>query len=222
MFPLKDDNPTSRLPIITLLLVIANSFVFLYGNVMQGEEFILRYAAIPANIMTLGGLLEQNSLKALSTIFTSQFIHGNFLHIFGNMLFLWIFGNNVEDRMGRIAFTIFYLTCGAAAVFAQMIGNPYSQMPMVGASGAIAGVMGAYLLMFPHAKVLTLFFIVIFIRMVWVPAYFVILLWIFLQVIYQLSANPEAGGVAYLAHIGGFAAGVVLLMLYRPFIRARI
>jgi membrane associated rhomboid family serine protease len=221
MIPLKDDNPTSRFPIITVLLIVINSLVFIYTDILGlgGREFILKYSAIPYNIVTLGSATGEGPIPALSSIISSQFLHGGLLHIAGNMLFLWIFGNNVEDRLGRPFFVIFYLLCGSVAVFAQIVGDPYSRMPMIGASGSIAGVMAAYLLAFPRARVLTLVWIIFFIQLVWLPAFVIIIYWIFLQVLYQLTTGHQAGGVAYLAHIGGFAAGFVTFYISRGFQR---
>ena len=221
MIPLKDDNPTSRFPIMTVLLIIANVAVFVYTDIlgMGGKEFFLHYAAIPVNITSLGAYSGETPLSAVTTIFTSQFLHGGLFHVGGNMLFLWIFGNNIEDRLGPIGFLFFYPICGAIAVFAQMLPDPSSQIPMVGASGAIAGVMGAYLLAFPRARVLTLIWIIFFIRLIWLPAYVIIIYWIFLQVLYQIGSASQPGGVAYLAHIGGFAAGLIFYMIFRAFAR---
>ena len=131
------------------------------------------------------------------------------------MLFLWIFGNNVEDRLGPILFIFFYLICGLLAFLAQAIADPYSQVPMIGASGAVSGVMGAYLILYPKAKVLTLIWIVFFIRLLWLPAYAIILYWAALQILYQLSTPAAGGGVAYLAHIGGLAAGLLFILMIR-------
>jgi membrane associated rhomboid family serine protease len=223
MIPLKDNNPTSRVPIITILLILINAAVFVYTDILGfgTEQFVYHWAVIPVNIVTFGGYSDQGALSAISTMFTSQFLHAGLLHIASNMLFLWIFGNNVEDRFGSVFFTFFYLICGAAAAMAQVMGDPSSQVPMLGASGAVAGVMGAYLLMFPRAEVLTLIWIIFFIRMIWLPAYFIILYWIAIQIFSQVIFRGQQGGVAYLAHIGGFAAGIVLYLVYRMFAGGR-
>lgn len=222
MIPLKDDNPTSRFPIITILLILANTVVFVYTDILGlgGKEFFLQYAAIPANVTTLGTYAGDSPLRALFTIFSAQFLHGGFFHVAGNMLFLWIFGNNVEDMLGPIGFIFFYLLSGAVAALAQILPDPSSQIPMIGASGAIAGVMGAYLLAFPRARVLTLIWIIFFIRLIWLPAYVIIIYWIFLQILYQMgSTGQPGGGVAYMAHIGGFAAGLIFYLIFRVFSR---
>lgn len=219
MFPLKDNNPTSSFPLVTVLLIIANVVVYIYSDFigMAGDLFYQKFAVIPVNVVSLGNATDQGPVQALGSLLTSQFLHGSLLHIVGNMLFLWIFGNNVEDRFGKILFIFFYLFCGVIAAWAQILGNPMSQVPMLGASGAVAGVMGAYLLMFPKAEVLTLLWIVIFIRLIWLPAYLIIILWIVVQVINQLVYNSQGGGVAYLAHIGGFAAGIVFYFVFKMF-----
>lgn len=221
MIPLKDNNPTTHFPIFTILIVLINCAVFIYTDILglATKEFYYQFSVIPINITSLGQATERSTLAALSTLITSQFLHGGLFHIASNMLFLWIFGNNVEDRLGRIRFVIFYLLCGIIAALAQVMGDPSSTTPMLGASGAIAGVMGAYLFMFPGTQVLTLIWIVIFIRLVWLPASFIIIYWILLQVVFQIFSAGQQGGVAYLAHIGGFAGGIALYFLFRMFER---
>ncbi len=217
MLPLKDNIPISRFPLITVLLIVANVAVFLYevslGPLMN--SFLLRYGMTPFEI-THGAVLFQRGFPADLTIFTSMFVHASWLHIGGNMLFLWIFGNNVEDSMGRFRFIVFYLMCGLIATAAQIFVIPNSQIPNVGASGAIAGVLGAYLLLFPRARVMTLIFLGIFITFVELPAVAVLLFWIALQVISGALglSGAQSGGVAYFAHIGGFAAGLLAVRLF--------
>jgi membrane associated rhomboid family serine protease len=143
-----------------------------------------------------------------------MFMHANVLHIAGNMLYFWIFGNNIEDALGHVKFVFFYLACGFAAAIAQVFMAPNSSAAMVGASGAIAGVLGAYLILFPKARVLTLVFIVFFIQVVAIPAYFILGYWILLQLLNGLMSPSTQGGVAYMAHIGGFSAGIVLILLF--------
>jgi membrane associated rhomboid family serine protease len=217
MIPLKDNNPTSRFPIITLLLILANIVVFVYTDILGfgTKEFVFQYAVVPVDIVNFGEISGRAPFSVLATLFTSQFMHGGLLHIVSNMLFLWIFGNNVEDRLGPISFVIFYPACGVVAAIAQVMGSPSSAVPMLGASGAVAGVMGAYFLMFPRAEVLTLIWIIFFIRLVWLPAYVIIIYWVAIQVFSQINAGGQQGGVAYLAHIGGFAAGVILYLVYK-------
>ena len=219
MFPLKDNNPTRNFPIITVMLILINVAVFFYTDFLglAGDDFYLKFTVIPVNVVSLGNATSQGPVQAMESLLTSQFLHGGLLHIVGNMLFLWIFGNNVEDKFGKIFFLFFYLTCGVVAAWAQILGDPSSQIPMLGASGAVAGVMGAYLMMFPRAEVLTLFWIIIFIRLIWLPAYVIIIFWVVLQVINQFFFTPQGSGVAYLAHIGGFASGIGFYFIYRLF-----
>ena len=217
MLPLKDNNPTSRIPVITIVLIVANVAVFIYSHLLGfgDQKFLMRFAAIPINVVSLGDFLEMGPLRAIATVFTSQFLHGDLFHVAGNMLFLWIFGNNVEDRLGPAGFTIFYFLSGLIAFTAQALADPYSQIPMIGASGAVSGVMGAYLILYPRARVLTLIWIVFFVRLIWLPAYAILLYWVALQVLYQISTPSSMGGVAYLAHIGGFGAGLIFILLVR-------
>ena len=221
MIPLKDNNPTSKFPVVTVGLVAINAAVFIYTGILGigGEELYARFALIPYNVITIGGT--SGPILAAASFFTSQFLHAGFLHVAGNMLFLWIFGNNIEDRLGSFRFIIFYLLCGAIAAAAQIIPDPQSRIPMIGASGAVSGVMGAYLLEFPRARVLTLIWILFFIRLVWLPAFFIILYWAALQVLLQLSSGGQSGGVAYMAHIGGFIAGLVLFKIFLLFGRKK-
>jgi membrane associated rhomboid family serine protease len=213
MFPLKDDNPTSRVPIFTVLIILINCAVYVYTDILglATKEFYFRFAVIPTDVISLGQSLGRTPLGALSTLITSQFLHGGFFHLASNMLFLWIFGNNVEDKLGHSRFAVFYILCGVIAALVQIGGNPASDMPMLGASGAIAGIMGAYLFMFPGARVLTL----IFIFVMWLPAFVIIIYWIAIQVLLQLNSAGQQGGVAYLAHIGGFAGGIALYAIFR-------
>lgn len=219
MIPLKDNIPTLKYPYMTVGIIALNVVVFIITYVLGlgDSPFFLRMSLIPYNFITLGRITDSSPLLAGASLFTSQFIHGGFLHIGGNMLFLWIFGNNVEDKLGSFKFIVFYLLCGAIAGISQIIPDPASRVPMIGASGAIAGVMGAYLLEFPRARVLTLIWILFFIRLIWLPAFFIILYWIALQVFFQLTAGNQMGGVAYMAHIGGFIAGLILIKLFLLF-----
>ena len=219
MIPLKDNNPTSRFPLVTIILVSLNVIVFFYTDILGfGDvKFIVRFGLIPYNVVTAGKLTASGPLMAAGSFLTSQFLHGGFFHLAGNMLFLWIFGNNIEDRMGSFRFIAFYLACGIMAGAAQIIPDPNSHIPMIGASGAVAGVMGAYLLEYPRAKILTLIWILFFVRLIWLPAFFIILYWVALQIFYQFSLGGESSGVAYMAHIGGFASGLVFFKLFLLF-----
>lgn len=209
MFPIRDHNPSTRTPYVTYALIALNAIVFLsYFGLFESEarlgEFFDRWALTPSRLMSGEGLV---------TVLTSMFLHGGLLHIGGNMLFLWIFGDNLEDAFGHLKFLGFYLVCGVAAALAQVLPDPGSSVPMVGASGAIAGVMGAYLLLFPRARVDVVVIIVIFIRMFVLPAWVMLGLWFGIQALSgYANANVGEGGVAYLAHVGGFVAGVALAL----------
>lgn len=213
MIPLKDDNPTNRFPIVTVLLVALNIVVFLYELTLGPtalEAFIRTHAFIPADF-----LADPFSVQQWMTVFAAMFMHAGFLHIGGNMLYLWIFGNNVEDRMGSVPFLLFYLLAGFAATVAQAFAAPASTVPNLGASGAIAGVLGSYILLYPGAAVLTLIPIFFFIEVARIPAFVVIGFWFVLQLangIASLAPAISQGGVAYFAHIGGFAAGLAVAL----------
>jgi len=204
--PLRDENPTRRIPYVTWLLIAANVVIFLLGAVSsQGlQQNALRFGAVPYEITHFLSPDAAFGVPPLLTLLTSLFMHGSLLHLLGNMLYLWIFGNNVEDALGPFRFILFYVVCGLAAGLTQVAAAPGSRLPMIGASGAIAGVLGAYWLLSPGARVVTL--VLVFI--VRVPAVIVLGLWFVLQL---LSAGM-GGGVAWFAHIGGFLAGVALIV----------
>jgi membrane associated rhomboid family serine protease len=217
VFPLGDDNSARRsMPVVTVGLIALN-VVFFLVELNGGDAFIRQWAFIPARF-------GQDPAGGAHTIFTAMFMHGGWLHLGGNMLYLWIFGDNVEDEFGPIKFLIFYLVCGVAATFAQYLVFPNSRIPNVGASGAIAGVLGGYLLLFPQARVNVL----LFGRIVQMPAIAVLGLWIALQIftgvgsIAATAQTEETGGVAYMAHIGGFVAGFVLTFLLRGRSRSQV
>ena len=207
LFPIGDDNSTRRtFPIVALLLVLANALFFV-AELALGEAFIVQWSFVPQRFLA-------NPVADFLTLFTSMFMHAGWLHIAGNMLYLWIFGDNVEDRFGHVKFLIFYLICGLAATFAQMAFNMHSEIPNLGASGAIAGVLGAYILMFPKARVKVL----LGNRVVLLPALIVLGLWIALQFfsgIGSIMGSTDEGGVAYMAHIGGFVIGFILTFFFR-------
>ena len=206
-FPISDDNPSSSTPYVTYLLIGLCSFVFILQYLSQMNPSIFyNFGFIPADFF---------SNYSSFTIYTSMFLHGGFFHIAGNMLYLWIFGDNGEDSMGKVRFTIFYLSCGVIAALAQGLVDPSSNIPMVGASGAIAGVLGAYLLLYPRAKVKCLFFIIIIIQMVRIPAFIVLGFWIFGQFFSAPFSLDSGGGTAYFAHIGGFLAGMILVPFFK-------
>ena len=210
MFPLGDDNSQRRItPVVTFALIAINVLVF-FVELSGGDQFIQSWAFIPARF-------NADPAGDAVTVLTAMFMHGGWVHLFGNMLFLWIFGDNVEDRFGHRNFLIFYLLAGIAATFAQYIFNPGSSIPNVGASGAIAGVLGAYIIMFPQSRVNVL----LGRQVVAMPAVIVLGMWIALQLVSGVGTiaytdeSADVGGVAYMAHIGGFVAGLVLTFLFR-------
>jgi membrane associated rhomboid family serine protease len=219
MIPLSDDNPTSIKPIVTITFVVACVLVFLWQFSLgpeRGQMVIYSLGVIPAVLLGQRELPpELIMVPASMTTLTSMFMHGGWMHLIGNMLYLWIFGNNVEDSMGHVRFVIFYVICGLAAVFAQALPEPGSTIPMVGASGAISGVLGAYLLLYPHARVLVAIPLGFILHTVRVPAGLVLVLWFGLQLLSNTMAQAGQGGVAFRAHIGGFVAGMLLIPLFK-------
>ncbi len=217
MIPLKDSNPTERFPLITVLLIAINSCVFLF-ELSLGEHgiqaFIAAFALVPADLFH-GHVTAADALPPSLTVFTSMFLHGGLFHVGGNMLYLWIFGNNVEDAMGRMRFIAFYLLCGVAAALSHAAVNPSSSVPMIGASGAISGVLGAYVLLYPRARVLTLFILGFFVKLIEVPALAVLGFWFIFQFLYVFVAPSGGGGVAWMAHVGGFVAGMALIGIFK-------
>jgi len=217
VIPLKDSNPTERFPLVTVLFMSLNILVFLYEVTLgdrQGEQFVVAFALVPARFFHIGTALP-GPIPAGMTLFSSMFLHGGLFHLAGNMLYLWIFGNNVEDAMGRARFIAFYLLCGMVAAMSHAMTNIHSLLPMIGASGAVSGVLGAYLLLYPQARVLTLFTLGFFVRMIEVPAMVVLGFWFVFQFLSALVTEGSGGGVAWYAHIGGFLAGMVLIGLFK-------
>lgn len=215
LIPLKDDNPTSIFPFTTLGIILANILIFFHQIGLAGaarEVFVYQWAAIPFQLTHKEILYVAPLVPLPLTVFSSMFLHGGFLHIIGNMLYLWIFGNNIEDKLGHFRFFIFYLLCGFAAALTQIYAYPNSQVPMIGASGAIAGVLGAYVLLFPGARVLTLLFFIIIIRLIWIPALIVLGFWFFMQLL-SLGGKSE-GNIAFYAHVGGFIAGLAMVKIF--------
>jgi membrane associated rhomboid family serine protease len=219
MLPLHDDNPTQSTAGVTYALIAACVLIFLW-QVSLGTDahnrVVYALGSIPA---VLFGHRELDPglvvVPAWATVFTSMFLHGGWMHLIGNMLFLWIFGNNVEDVMGHGRFIVFYLLCGVAAAMAQALPDPQAVLPMIGASGAISGVLGAYLLLFPHARVLVGIPLGFLIYTVYMPAAFVLVLWFGLQLLNSWLAGDREGGVAFGAHIGGFLAGMLLIPVFK-------
>ena len=217
MIPLRDENPTTLTPVVTVALIALNCLVFLYQAMLgpSEEAFVLTFAAIPAELFGQGAMARDAAIPPWLTIFTSMFLHANILHLGGNMLYLWIFGNNIEDVMGHGRFLVFFLLIGAVAAFSHAVTAPSSTVPMIGASGAISGVLGAYVLLFPHARVEVLIPIGFFPYIVQVPAVVVLGLWIVVQIVNAVfDLGGVGGGVAWFAHVGGFFAGLTLINLF--------
>jgi membrane associated rhomboid family serine protease len=214
MMPIGDDNSSRRtVPYVTYGLIAANILIFVV-ELFSGDAFIEKWAFIPVRFLA-------NPFAASLTLFTSMFMHAGWAHLLGNMLYLWIFGDNVEDQFGHVKFLIFYLICGLAATFGQLIFNTGSTIPNLGASGAIAGVLGAYIVLFPQGKINVMQGQ----RAIQIPALIVIGLWFVLQFfsgIGSLSTTADTGGVAYMAHIGGFLAGILLTFLFRGSDRSKV
>jgi membrane associated rhomboid family serine protease len=218
MIPLRDDNVAARTPVASRTLVSLCVLMFLWQMTLgpqAGQAAVYSLGVIPAVLFGRESLpTELAVVSPPVTVFTSMFMHGGFMHLLGNMLYLWIFGDNVEDSMTRPRFLVFYLLCGIAAVFAQALPEPNSTIPMIGASGAISGVLGAYLLLFPRAHVLVAIPIGFVMQTARLPAGVVLALWFVLQLVSNLFASGQ-GGVAFRAHIGGFIAGMLLLPLFK-------
>lgn len=214
MIPIRDLNPTRRKPVVTWMIIVANVAVWLY-QVSLGPAmlpFVERWGVVPYY------LTQDPHVGSLLTPLTSMFMHGGWLHLIGNMWFLHVFGDNIEDQLGRVRYVFFYVVSGLGAVALQVLIDPASRIPMVGASGAIAGVLGGYMMLFPRARVLTLVPIFIFIQFVELPAFLFLFVWFGLQLLYgvtSLGAEADVGGVAFFAHIGGFVVGLALVRLLR-------
>ncbi len=219
MIPLYDELPTKRFPFMTVMLILINVFIFMYEFSLGSEleNFVRQFGLIPYEITHFVDIPPPSLHPIFLTIFTSMFLHGSLFHIFGNMLYFWIFGNNVEDVMGPFRFLVFYFLCGISAAFTQILFSPGSTVPMIGASGAISGVLAAYFVLFPYAKVYTLFWFFIFIRIIPIPAFFLLGFWFLVQLISGISAlgTHSSGGVAWFAHIGGFIAGLILVNIFK-------
>ena len=219
MFPIKDDNPTESRPYVTCALIGLNILIFFYQIGLEENirtSLILEYGFKPSQLFSNANSMNLKQ-SSLLTIFTSMFLHGGLFHLLGNMLFLWIYGNNVEDSMGHIKFLIFYLLCGLAASLLQAIVSFNSSIPMIGASGAVSGVLSAYFLLYPKARVLTLVVLLIFITFIRIPAGLLIGFWFLSQIINAYFNDPNSPGVAWYAHIGGFLMGLLLI----PFLKKK-
>jgi membrane associated rhomboid family serine protease len=220
VIPLRDDNPSSIAPVVTIAFIVMCVLMFLwqlsFGAGDGGQRIIYALGAIPAVLLGQQQLPPELALvPPWVSVFTSMFMHGGWMHLIGNMLYLWIFGDNVEDSMGHGRFVVFYLLCGIAAVLAQALPDPSSTVPMVGASGAISGVLGAYLLLYPHARVLVAIPFGFILQTMRIPAGLVLVLWFGLQLLSSAMAQPGQGGVAFRAHIGGFVAGMILIPIFK-------
>jgi membrane associated rhomboid family serine protease len=211
MFPIRDTQPSYSKPVVTVLLIVINVLVYLFQvslDPYSANDFRAAYGFVPDHF-------------SFQSVLTSMFLHGGLWHLLGNMWFLWIFGDNIEDILGHAKYLLFYLLCGVAAAMAQFLADPGSRVPMVGASGAIAGVMGAYMIKFPHSRIHTLLFIIFFFFTIDVPAWVWLIVWFVFNVYSGVgsigySHASQGGGVAFLAHVGGFLAGIALIYLLVP------
>lgn len=217
MIPYKDDNPTYSFPFFTVTIIGLNIGIYLVGLFTGNtERFALLYGAIPSSLLSFQS---NQPIHPLLTLFSSMFLHGGLFHLAGNMLYLWIFGNNIEDTLGHFKFLLFYLLAGVFAAYSHaIIEGSSSQIPMIGASGAISGILGAYLVLYPHARVHTIMFFGFFVQVIRIPALIVIGFWAIIQILNGLitASIAHQGGVAWFAHIGGFLFGLFTIRLWRP------
>ncbi len=217
MIPIKDINPTERFAVVTAFIIAVNIAVFLFELFLAPgarDAFVAVFALVPRRLFA-HAQTAPDVLPVGVTMLTSMFVHGGILHIAGNMLYLWIFGNNIEDAMGRMRFIVFYFLCGVMAAYSHALANASSLTPMIGASGAISGVLGAYLMLYPRARVLTLVAFGFYIRTVQLPAMFVLGFWFVLQFFSAALSTRTGEGVAWYAHVGGFMAGMMLIGLFK-------
>lgn len=220
MIPLKDENPSQTIPIVNILLILANMAIFIYQYFFASTDIqtlFLRLGSIPYEFTHFVDKDPPALVPVPLTIFTSMFMHGGGVHLLSNMLFLWIFGDNVEDKLGHFRYFSFYVLCGVAGAISHILTNLHSQVPSIGASGAIAGVMGAYMWLFPRARIVALLILVIFVQVVKVPAIVMIGYWILIQVLSGFAGwgSRAGGGIAWFAHLGGFVAGLFLIIIMR-------
>jgi rhomboid family protein len=227
MFPLRDSVPSSRAPVVNILIIAACVLVFLF-ELMLGpalDRFLFTYAFVPARLFE-PTLYDASLAFNLKSVMLSMFLHGGWLHLIGNMWFLWIFGDNVEDALGHAWYLVFYIACGLVASFGQAIVAPSSRVPMIGASGAIAGVLGAYLVWYPWSRVRTLLFLGFFFTFTEMPAPVFLVLWFVIQffsgTLSLVTASATSGGVAFFAHIGGFAVGLLVALWLRASGKVRL
>jgi membrane associated rhomboid family serine protease len=227
MIPLRDTNRSRTIPFITILFIVLNGVVFLFELSLgrQLTKLFFIFGVVPSHYFSSQYWERTGLLVGLLPLLTSMFLHGGWLHFLGNMLYLWIFGDNVEDRLGHWRFIVFYLVCGLAAALLHIITNPSSKLPTVGASGAIAGVLGAYLVLYPGSRVLTLVPILFFFQLIELPALLFLGFWFVMQFFsgaMSLTAGGDVGGTAWWAHIGGFCAGILFVWRYRDPTRRRL
>ena len=218
-FPFADENPTNKKPVVSWLIILSCSFIFLnqiFEPMYITEKTFLSFGMIPSVLFghsELSGPLK--IIPPALSIFTSMFLHGGWMHIIGNMTYLYIFGDNIEEKLGKLKFIIFYLVTGIVAAFSQAIMDPTSTIPMIGASGAIAGVLGGYLVLYPKANIKVLFWFIIFVKIIRIRAFIVLGGWIIIQFISFNGTDINSGGVAYAAHIGGFISGILLINIMK-------
>ena len=226
MIPLKDDNPTSSRPIVTYFLIgmcVVIFFIQLGSESYRTGQLFYSYGLIPSVLMGHDQLpMDLYTVPAYMTIFSSMFMHGGWMHLIGNMWYMKIFADNIEDNLGKLRFLIFYLLCGVGAAMSQVFADTSSQVPMVGASGAIGGVLGAYLINHPNARVLVLIPFGFFSQIIKIRALYVLGFWFILQFINSALSSPKGGGVAYAAHIGGFITGIILILFFNKKKRKKI
>jgi len=210
MIPFHDENPTKNFPLFTIALIGANIFVFFWEFSYPGETATLftNYGLVPYTFVN-------SPIQNYPNVFSAMFLHAGIMHLAGNMLFLWIFGDNIEDILGKIRFVMFYLLCGLIAALCHVFMDTGSEIPMVGASGAISGILGAYLVLFPKAKVKTLVFLGILITIIRLPAVVLLAFWLGIQIYSNMAMGSQGGSVAWVAHIGGFIAGIVLILPFK-------
>ena len=210
MIPFHDENPTKHFPLLTIALIGGNIFVFFWEFSYPGQTstLFINYGLVPDTFV-------QSPIQTYPNVFSAMFLHAGFMHLAGNMLYLWIFGDNIEDVLGKVRFITFYLLCGLIAALCHVFMDTGSKVPMVGASGAISGILGAYLVLFPKAKVKTLVFLGILITIIRLPAVILLIFWLGIQIYSNMAMSSEGGGVAWMAHIGGFVAGMVLILPFK-------
>lgn len=220
MIPLKDENPSEKIPFVNIMLIFANTVIFIYQHffaLQDVQTLFLRLGCIPYEFIHFMDIGPQALVPVPLTLFTAMFVHGGWIHLLSNMLFLWIFGDNVEDKLGHFRYLCFYVLCGVAGSISHIVMNLHSQVPSIGASGAIAGVMGAYMWLFPKARIRTLLILMIFVQVVNVPAIIMIGYWILIQVLSGFAGwgSRTGGGIAWFAHMGGFVAGLLLVIIMK-------